>query len=168
MLNCVLDFPETALAFWNIPVSEHTHPGMYPLLLICICSLVTDRGAAANKLNRSLAIWGCPNGKAEHTTEPFAETNWRKECWWLLWGFAVCLFFRIRLPKLSVFKATKAVSIDKKHCVSPAESPSVSFPQQAVLSLSLYSYLGFHTSKNLGIFHRCLPQTMWLSSNQGF
>lgn len=83
-------------------------------------------------------------------------------------GDLLCLFFRIRLPKLSVFKATKAVSIDKKHCVSPAESPSVSFPQQAVLSLSLYSYLGFHTSKNLGIFHRCLPQTMWLSSNQGF
>lgn len=90
MLNCVLDFPETAVAFWNIPVSEHTHPGMSPLLLICICSLVTDRGAAANKLNRSLAIWGCPNGKAEHTTEPLAETNWRKECWWLL-GDLLCV-----------------------------------------------------------------------------
>lgn len=71
---------------------------------------------------------------------------------WLLWEFAVCLFFSIRLPNLSFSKTTKAVSIDKKHCVSPAESPSVSFPQQAVLSLSLYSYPGFHKSKCLESF----------------
>lgn len=52
MLNCVLDFPETAVAFWNIPVSEHTHPGMYPLLLICICSLVTGVQQLTNWTDR--------------------------------------------------------------------------------------------------------------------
>lgn len=131
VLNCVLDFPETAMAFWNIPVDEHTHPGMYPLLLICTYSLVTNRDAAANKLNRSLAIRGWLNGITEHTTEPLGVTNWGKKSWWLLWGFAVCLFFSIRLPNF--FLRQQRLSQLTKSTVS-AQLSHPQFPPLSKLS----------------------------------